>query len=301
MIPVGGGAGAKAAAPGGGPIALAGFFLFTFALTWMAWLAPAAMGASGHSGFFALGGPVFLLGVFAPAIVALALTASSDGRAGVERLLARIGRWHVGAPMYLFAISYPAATELFAALIQRITIGDWPRFGATSLPFMLGGILVSTWVQAGEEVGWRGYALPRLAAHVGLGGASILLGVIWALWHLPLFFLAGSGSDGQSFPLYLLHVTTLSVAMSWLYWKTEGSLLLVMVMHASVNNTGGIVIGALPNAVDPMSFAGTPVAWVTVAVSWAVAALLLYRMRGAAIGATLGPGPRPSPREEPVV
>jgi membrane protease YdiL (CAAX protease family) len=287
--------------PGGGRIALLGFFLFTFAFTWTAWLAPAALGASGNSGVFALGGPIFLLGVFAPAFVALALTASSEGRAGVERLLARIGRWQVGAPMYLFAISYPAATELFAALIQRIALGEWPRFGDTSVPLMLGGILVSTWVQAGEEVGWRGYALPRLAAHLGLGGASILLGVIWALWHLPLFFLPGSGSDGQSFPIYLLHVTTLSVAMSWLYWKTEGSLLLVMVMHASVNNTGGIVIGALPNAVDPMSFEGTPVAWLTVAVSSAVAALLLIRMRGAEIGAMLGPGSDQSPRRKPVV
>jgi len=276
----------------GGRVALVGFFLFTFALTWTAWLAPAAVGAPGHSRVFALGGPIFLLGVFAPAFVALALTVSSEGRAGVERLLTPIGRWHVGARMYLFAIGYPAATELFAALIHRFTIGEWPRFGDTSLPLMLGGILVSTWVQAGEEVGWRGHALPRLATHLGLGGASIGLGAIWALWHLPLFFLPGSGSDGQSFPLYLLHVTALSVAMSWLYWKTDGSLLLVMVMHASVNNTGGIVVGALPNAVDPMSFAGTPVAWVTVAVSWAVAALLLYLMRGAKIGAMLEPDSR---------
>lgn len=282
------------------PIALIGFFLTTFALTWTAWLAPAALGASANSGVFALGGPFFLLGVFAPAIVALALTASGEGRAGVERLLARIGRGQVGAPMYLFAIGYPAATELFAALIQRFTIGDWPRFGDTSVPLILGGILVSTLVQAGEEVGWRGYALPRLAAHLRLGGASIVLGVIWALWHLPLFFLPGSGSDGQSFPLYLLHVTTLSVAMSWLYWKTDGSLLLVMVMHASVNNTGGIVIGAMPNAVDPMSFEGTPVAWLTVAVSSVVAALLLSRMRRAELSAILEPDPRQTPRRGPI-
>lgn len=275
--------------------------MLTFAFTWTAWLAPAALGAPDNSGFFGLGGPVFLLGVFAPAFVALALTASSEGRAGVARLLSRIGRWQVGVHMYLFAIGYMAATKLFAALLHRIAIGEWPSFGDTPLPLLLGAILVSTWVQAGEEVGWRGYALPRLATHLGLGGASILLGVIWALWHLPLFFLEGSGSDGQSFPIYLLHVTALSVAMSWLYWKTEGSLLLVMLMHASVNNTSGIVPAALPNAVDPMSFEGTLVAWMTVTVSSAVAALLLFRMRGGEIGAMLGPGSRRPPREEPVV
>ena len=284
-----------------GRMALVGFFLLTFAFTWTAWLAPAALGAPGNSGFFGLGGPVFLLGVFAPAFVALALTAYSEGRTGVARLLARIGRWHAGAHLYLFAISYMAATKLFAALIHRMAMGAWPSFGDTPLPLMLGAILVSTWVQAGEEVGWRGYALPRLATHLGLGGASVLLGVIWALWHLPLFFLHGSGSDGQSFPIYLLHVTALSVAMSWLYWKTEGSLLLVMLMHASVNNTTGIVPAAVPNAVATMSFEGTVVAWVTVGVSSAVAALLLSRMRGAEIGAMLGPASRQSQLGEPVV
>lgn len=265
-------------------IALPGFFLLTFAFTWTAWLAPAA---TGTAGFFAMGGPVFLLGVFAPAIVALALTARGEGRAGVSRLLARIGKWEVSARFYLFAIGYMAATKLIAAGIHRAALGTWPTFGDTSLPLMLGAIMFSTWVQAGEELGWRGYALPRLANHVGFGAASVLIGVIWALWHVPLFFLQGSGSDGQSFPIYLLHVTALSVAMSWLYWKTRGSLLLVMLMHASVNNTTGIVPAALPNAVGAMSFDGSLVAWLTVGLAWVVAVVLLSRMRGAEIGAML--------------
>jgi membrane protease YdiL (CAAX protease family) len=269
-------------------ISLLGFFLLTFAFTWTAWLAPTALAAPGKAGSFGVGRPVFLLGVFAPAFVALALTAYGEGRAGVARLLARIGKWQVGARFYLFAIGYMAATKLLAALIHRIALGEWPTFGDTPLPLMLGAILVSTWVQAGEEVGWRGYALPRLATYLGLGSASVLLGVIWALWHLPLFFLQASGSEGQSFPIYLLHVTALSVAMSWLYWKTEGSLLLVMLMHASVNNTTGIVPATVPNAVVTMSFEGSLVAWVTVGVSWGVAALLLSRMRGADIRAMLG-------------
>ncbi len=70
-------------------------------------------------------------------------------------------------------------------------------------------------------------------------------------------------------------------------WKTEGSLLLVMLMHASVNNTTGIVPAALPNAVNAMSFNGSLVAWVTVGLSWVFAVLLLTRMRGAEIGALL--------------
>jgi membrane protease YdiL (CAAX protease family) len=224
--------------------------------------------------------------------VALALTARDEGRAGVVRLLARIGKWQVGARWYLFAVGWTAATELTAALVHRVATGDWPVFGDTPWPLMLGAILVSTWVQAGEEVGWRGYALPRLAGHLGLAGASVLLGVAWALWHLPLFFLPGSPSRGQSFPLYLLHVTAVSVAMAWLYWKTEGSLLLVMLMHAAVNNTIGIVPAALPGAASPFSWRATLAAWLTVGLSWVVAAPLLYAMRRADTGAMTSADPR---------
>lgn len=273
-----------------GPVAgdrinIVGFLLLTFAVTWAAWLvvAFAAPGAAA----FAVGGPVFLVGVFVPGLMAVALTAYSEGRPGVVRLLARIGMWQVRSRWYVFAIGYMATTKLFAALAHRLSVGVWPAFGDTPLLLMAGAILVSTWVQAGEEVGWRGYALPRLAARLGLGGASVVLGVVWALWHLPLFYISGSGSTGQSFPIYLLHVTALSVAISWLYWKTDGSLLLVMLMHAAVNNTTGIVPAAVSGAVDPMSFGGSLVAWATVGVSWAIAALLLSRMRGADVGTML--------------
>ena len=251
-------------------IRLGAFFLLTFGLTWAVWLSP-----------LPVGGPVFYLGVFAPSLVALALTAMDDGRAGVARLLARIGRWDVGARWYVIAVGYMAVLKLLAAVIHRLVAGAWPAFGETPWLLMFGAILVSMWVQAGEEIGWRGYALPRLTRYLGLGGASVLLGVIWALWHLPLFFLPGSGSDDQSFLIYLMYVTTLSVVIGWLYWKTNGSLLLVMVMHASVNNTNGIVPARLPHAVDVLSLEASVMMWATIGLSAAIAVLLLFRMRGA--------------------
>jgi membrane protease YdiL (CAAX protease family) len=139
-------------------------------------------------------------------------------------------------------------------------------------------IVFSTWVQAGEELGWRGYALPRLAARLGLGPAGILLGVIWATWHLPLFFILGGDTVGQSFPVYLLQVTALSVAMTWLYWKTDGSLLLVMVMHAAINNTKDIVPSAAPGATHPFALSGSLVAWLTLVLLWIAAAAFLFQM-----------------------
>jgi hypothetical protein len=134
-------------------------------------------------------------------------------------------------------------------------------------------------VQAGEEVGWRGYALPRLAARMGLGPASVLLGIVWAVWHLPLFYIAGTGSDEQSFPLYAMHVTAVSVAMAWLYWKSGGSLLLVMLMHAAVNNIGDIVPASTPGVHDVFGLAGSLVGWISAGLSWLVAFACLFTMR----------------------
>jgi membrane protease YdiL (CAAX protease family) len=87
-------------------------------------------------------------------------------------------------------------------------------------------IVFSTPLQAGEEIGWRGFALPHLSRRLGLASASIVLGVIWASWHLPFFFIPGTDKSGQSFAVYLVTVTAVSVAMAWLFWRTNGSLLL---------------------------------------------------------------------------
>ena len=143
---------------------------------------------------------------------------------------------------------------------------------------MAAAILFSTWVQAGEEIGWRGYVIPRLSDRFGLAPASVILGIIWASWRLPLFLVLESDKFGQSFPLYLLQVTALSVASAWLYWRTEGSLLLVMLLHAAVNNTKDIVPSAVPGTTNPFALSTSLVAWLTVAFLWIAAAYFLVRM-----------------------
>jgi CAAX protease family protein len=222
--------------------------------------------------------PLFLLGTFAPGLIALAFTARTGGREGVTALLRRILQWEVGAKWYVFAAGYMAAIKLTVALVHRLATGAWPRFGSTPWYIMLLATVISTWVQAGEEVGWRGYALPRLTARLGFGWSGILLGVIWACWHLPLFLVKGTNTSGQSFPVYLLQVTALSVAMAWLYWRTEGSLLLVMLMHAAVNNTKDIIPSVVTGATNPFGLSTSPVAWLTVALLWIGAAYFLFRM-----------------------
>jgi membrane protease YdiL (CAAX protease family) len=273
------------------------YLVVTFILTWSAWLF-VARSADTRTIVFAVGGPIFLLGVFAPGLVAIAFAGYADGRRGITRLLMRMVAAPPGSSLYLFAVGYMAAIKLAAALVHRLATGAWPRFGETPVIVMFAAILISMWAQAGEEVGWRGYALPRLVGQMGLGGASLVLGLIWAFWHLPLFFLPGSGSQGQSFPIYLLQVTAMSVAFGWLYWRSQGSLLLVMLFHAATNNTTDIVPAAVPGAMNPLSFHGSLVAWATVALSWLIAIVLLFRMRGATIDAMLASESRQNTRDD---
>jgi membrane protease YdiL (CAAX protease family) len=259
------------------------FFSLTYVLSWLLWIASAAIFhvATPESPLFlAVGGFLYLLGVFAPALVALALTAQGGGRAGTLALLSRTVKWSVDARWYVFALVYMAAIKLAVAVLLRIATGTWPAFGQAPAYLMALAIPFSTPVQAGEEIGWRGYALPRLSASLGLSSASVVLGVIWACWHLPFFFISGTDKSGQSFPVYLLGVTALSVAMGWLYWRTNGSLLLTMLMHAAINNTKDIVPSAVSGATNAFSLRSSSVAWVTVAILWICAVYFLVRMRG---------------------
>jgi uncharacterized protein len=259
------------------------FFLATFALSWVAWIVAMAIPAPGTADASALSilrAPAFLLGTFAPGIVALFLSMRADPSRGASKLLRGIGRWNVSGRWYLFAAGYLITIKLTVAAIIRLTTRQWPAFGETPIYIMALALLVSTWVQAGEELGWRAYALPRLANRIGLSGASVVLGVIWAVWHLPLFLVPESDTSGQSFPLYVAQVTALSVAMAWLYWRTEGSLLLVMLLHAAVNNTKDIVPSAVAGASNMLTLRGSLVGWLTVALLWIGAGFFMLKMRG---------------------
>ena len=118
--------------------------------------------------------------------------------------------------------------------------------------------MISTPIQAGEEMGWRGYALPRLAARLGFASASLVVGLNRGVWHLPLFFVAGLGNYGQSFPVFVLGSTMLSVAIAWLSAHTNGSLLLAMLMHSAANQTTGIVPTRMANPGNPFALDTSP-------------------------------------------
>lgn len=254
---------------------LVAFFVLTYGVMWAAFITVAAAPIPAHS---PLGTILLLAGAYSPSVVALSLAAWHEGGPGVRALVDQVLRWQVAARWYVFAAVYTVTIKLTAALVHRAITDSWPRFGAESLYLIPFAIALSTPFQAGEEIGWRGYALPRMGARLGLAPASVLLGVIWACWHLPQFFIREANTYGQSFPLYLLQVTAISVAMAWLYTRTGQSLLPVMVLHAAVNNSKDIVPSATAGATDIITLRASTIAWITVLLLWICAAYFLWWM-----------------------
>ena len=117
-------------------------------------------------------------------------------------------------------------------------------------------------------MGWRGYPPPRLAERFGLRGASLVLGVVWAAWRLPLSFLTGADKTGQSFPLFLVEVPALSVAIAWLFARTGGSLLLTTLMQSATNQVAGLVPSTVPGATNVWAVSPSLPAWLTAALLW---------------------------------
>lgn len=251
------------------------FFFLSYAITWPCFGFVAIKKISPSS---SLGFVLILLGAIAPSLSALAVTARTDGEAGVLTILRRITKWQVAGRYYVFALTFTVAIKLSAALLIRAATGAWPRFGVEPLILIPFAIAISTPVQAGEEIGWRGYALPRLASRFGLAWASVILGVIWALWHLPQFFIRGGESYGQSFLVFSIGVVAFSVVLAWLYWRTNGSLLLTMLLHAAYNNSKDVVPSTSPGAMNTFSAHASLVAWLSVSLLWVCAAYFLARM-----------------------
>jgi uncharacterized protein len=250
------------------------FFVLSYTIAWAFFIGASLMGSA-----FRL--PMILLGSVAPSLVAVGLTARARGLCGVKELLGRLLIWRVRLRWYVFALGYFAAVKLSVAVVYRAMRGVWPHFGDHFVPTILALIIVAgvTGGPLGEEIGWRGYALPRLTARFGSAPSSIVLGVVWSCWHLPLFLLAVGGDQfGQSFPTYLLQVTALSVAIASLMGNTGGSLLLAVLMHSAINQTKDLVPSRVVGADNAWALSSSTVAWLTVAVLWLCAGYFLSRM-----------------------
>jgi uncharacterized protein len=210
---------------------LVAYFVLAYVLTW--WVYP-LLRFSPFLGLF---------GLFGPALAAIIMAAAIAGRSGVKDLLRRLVRWRVGARWYLIAFAVPALLTLLAAGLN-VALG-----GSTSIQF--GTLTIFEFVifvlVVGEELGWRGFALPRLLEKRSALVASLILGVLWGLWHLPTFVVPGTPQYGRPFVAFVLMTTAYSVLITWIFVHTAGSVLIATLVHGAINFFHGFFLGG----VDP--------------------------------------------------
>src|SRR5215212_410367 len=208
------------------------FFVLAFAITWVVWVPRAA------------GVPLGVLGqvwTWIPAIAALLAAALTGGRGAVRDLGARLVRWRVGWQWYVVVILGPAVFSLVVAGVYVMLGGSWADAAPPALregPLLLLPIFLAILTLTdglGEELAWRGFALPQLLTRYNALAASLILGVIWALWHLPLLWTEGNGMFHQPVWLLLMDVTAKSVLFTWVFLHTRGSVLIAMLFHGATN------------------------------------------------------------------
>jgi membrane protease YdiL (CAAX protease family) len=180
-------------------------------------------------------------------VSAFVVTAMVSGSAGSREFLGRVFRWRVGVGWWVVAVLGTPILFFVAALISRLLFGGWPdlgEFGRSEEFASLG--LLPHWLASivffgfGEEAGWRAFALPRLqTVRRSALTAALVLSLIWAGWHVPLFsFVMGFKDMGlAAVPGWFFFMVTGSVLLAWLYNSTGGSILIVAVFHGTLDVT----------------------------------------------------------------
>lgn len=221
------------------------FFLLTFAFTWgiaaCLVLFPTAVEALfGELSSFS---PIFLLAVAGPTLVATFLTWKHAGWSGLKRLYGHLLRWRFGLRWYaLLLVGIPLLGYLVAQVAGPEMVYD------LATPMLLLLALVNLLVSGplGEELGWRGFALPRLLNRFNPFIASLILGILWGIWHLPSFFLSGLPQSGLAIPIFLLGGLCLSILATWLFYHTDQSVLSIVLFHYMVNFSLSVLGAPLP-------------------------------------------------------
>ena len=213
---------------------LMAFFALSFGLSWgllaafLAWRAPieALFGPMGYTN------PLFVLAVYAPAIAGLFVVWRLHGARGLGGFVRRLGLWRMPWPWWALLVAGLPAVMFAGAAIK----GTWPAaFPFSPWTGVLPALLTTLVIGPIEEFGWRGVALPLLQQRLAPLWAGLLLGAVWALWHVPAFFLAGTPQSDWSLPGFVLGCVALSVILTPMFNASGGSLLVAVLFHFQVN------------------------------------------------------------------
>jgi uncharacterized protein len=211
-----------------------------------------------------------LLGLFGPAVAAVVVCRATGGGAGVRRLFARFRVRPRDLPWLAVALLLPLFLlfPIWFAASWRSLDGSMPIAPIRPLGLVLALLIV------GEEIGWRGFALPHLLRRWPALAASVLLGLVWAGWHLPNFLLPGYPHRDLPFPAFAIAAVAYSVLLTWIHGRTGGNLTAAVLLHAGINL---FYVARIDPALE---------AWVRAAVYGAAALVVV------ALGGLRGLGPR---------
>jgi membrane protease YdiL (CAAX protease family) len=261
-----------------------------FLLSWSSWLF--LLGSDSASQI------LYLIAGFSPTLIALLLTFFREDLGGLKKIIRPQGS--VKTAWYWYHLSL-LGTPLIMVVSLGIHIllgGERPQFLdpqhlVTSLDQWPGVIIVFLYVLVfsalGEEIGWRGYFLPRLLSRKSPFQASLILGLIWACWHLPLFWLPDTIQSQLPLSWFLAQILGSTILYTWIYLRTNKSIVPVILFHAS----GNASIGLLP--ILPLDNGGSPrPLWLMVGLLWLIAILVLYLERDLFFSSTPENPPEPS-------
>ena len=234
------------------------FFFMAYAFTWIIFI-PYVLSQWGILPNTQIYVIFHVLHTFGPTLAAIIMINILEGKAGIRRLWQRIRQWRAPWHWYLFILLGIPALIMLGIIIQP---GALASFQGVS-PLLLVSYpltFVAVWFGGGplgEEIGWRGFALPRMQPRYGPLWGTLLLGVLWAFWHLEDFLTPGQGGGPGAglapflriFPMFLLEVIALAIILTWVFNHTRGSIFISITAHASVD-TPEVVLVPLFLAVD---------------------------------------------------
>lgn len=219
------------------------FFLLVFGLTWPFMIVDAL--GSHNILPFRLPIPLMLVMGYMPTLAAVIMTGITKGRVGIRALFRKLLIAKVGLQWYVIAIFGYAAVCAgaigLANLLGDASIAflsdDLPKFSSpVEIAVSITMMFVVLSLVNGEELAWRGFALPKLQARYNALTSSVILGVFWGLFHLPLFFtVTGSSQADANFFGFLLSTVCVSIIFTWMFNHTRGSVLLAYLLHGATN------------------------------------------------------------------
>jgi membrane protease YdiL (CAAX protease family) len=237
---------------------LSSFFVLACAIFW----ACIAVGFIDRFRFW-----VPILGAFAPGVAAIIVLGLGSGEPGVRALLGKLARWRVGFGWYLVALGLPLAEDALAAGLAYLR----GSFSAARLPPVL-PIVPAMWVlflfAAGEELGWRGFALPRLIGSHSAIGASLMVGTLHAVWHWPVILLPHQYLSGVPLLPWSVFVLAEAILFTWISTNTGGSVLMCALYHGC-SNLGMILYSGIDPALAPWFKCSVSVLVALGVVAWA--------------------------------